>query len=337
MHDDLGGPLAETITLQKAKKLIQCMAHEQSFLLLAPPGVGKSDIVYQAAHEAGLPCRSLLGTQIAPEDVSGVPRIVGERSVFCPPRVAAARTCRTVLPVPRRAARMRAGRAEGVLLAAARTPAGRVRAARGNVGGRRGHRVQDRALVRTMSSALVNRVTILQIRVDVDEWQAWAARNGVRADVRSFIHYLPDALERPVPQEPVPFSTPRAWALLSRSLDMAEASASSTGRRGVRSPSASSRRGRVGVLRAGRGNDRADAPARGLRARPAALARRRGRAGSSSTASAGACATNGSKTCPHAPSTASSTACPRNTSSPCSPISSRAGRHSARSRRCSRS
>ena len=63
------------------------MAHEQSFLLLSPPGVGKSEMVFQAAAEAGLPCRSLLGTQIAPEDVSGVPRIVGERSVFCPPRL----------------------------------------------------------------------------------------------------------------------------------------------------------------------------------------------------------------------------------------------------------
>ena len=76
----LAGPLEETITLQQAKRLIQCMAHEHSFLLLAPPGVGKSETVYQAAEEAGLPCRSLLGTQIAPEDVSGVPRIVGERS-----------------------------------------------------------------------------------------------------------------------------------------------------------------------------------------------------------------------------------------------------------------
>ena len=57
------GPLEETITLQQAKKLIQCMAQEQSFLLLSPPGVGKSDIVYQAAREAGLPCRSLLGCQ----------------------------------------------------------------------------------------------------------------------------------------------------------------------------------------------------------------------------------------------------------------------------------
>ncbi|MBR2003227.1 MAG: hypothetical protein IJ991_03470 [Thermoguttaceae bacterium] len=56
-------------------------------MLLSAPGVGKSDVVSQAAVEAGLPCRSLLGTQIAPEGVGGIPRIVGERSVFCPPRV----------------------------------------------------------------------------------------------------------------------------------------------------------------------------------------------------------------------------------------------------------
>ena len=72
----------EVVTLKQAKKLIQCMAHEQSFLLLSAPGIGKSEMVYEAAQEAGLPCRSLLGTQIAPEDVSGVPRIVGERSVL---------------------------------------------------------------------------------------------------------------------------------------------------------------------------------------------------------------------------------------------------------------
>jgi hypothetical protein len=77
----------EAITLRQAKKLIQCMAHEQSFLLLSAPGMGKSEMVYETAREAGLPCRSLLATQIAPEEVSGVPRIVGERSVFCSPRI----------------------------------------------------------------------------------------------------------------------------------------------------------------------------------------------------------------------------------------------------------
>ncbi len=79
--------LTETVTLREAKALISAMAHEQSILLLSAPGLGKSQIVQQAAAAAGLPCRSLLGTQIAPEDVSGVPRIVGERSVFCPPRI----------------------------------------------------------------------------------------------------------------------------------------------------------------------------------------------------------------------------------------------------------
>ena len=78
---------APTVTLSQAKSLIRSLAHEQSLLLLSAPGVGKSDIVKQAAAEAGLPCRSLLGTQIAPEDVSGIPRIVGQRSVFCPPRM----------------------------------------------------------------------------------------------------------------------------------------------------------------------------------------------------------------------------------------------------------
>ncbi len=79
--------LLQTVTLGEAKGLIRALAGEQSVLLLSPPGVGKSDIVMQAALDSGLPCRSLLGTQIAPEDVSGIPCIVGERSVFCPPRV----------------------------------------------------------------------------------------------------------------------------------------------------------------------------------------------------------------------------------------------------------
>ena len=119
----------EVVTLRQAKKLIQCMAHEQSFLLLSAPGIGKSEMVYEAAQEAGLPCRSLLGTQIAPEDVSGVPRIVGERSVFCPPRILLPERpepfCLFLDELPACAP----GRAEGVLFAAARTASRRAFAA----------------------------------------------------------------------------------------------------------------------------------------------------------------------------------------------------------------
>jgi AAA domain (dynein-related subfamily) len=212
----------ETVTLRQAKKLIQCMAHEQSFLLLAAPGIGKSDVVYEAAREAGLPCRSLLGTQIAPEDVSGIPRIVGERSVFCPPRILLPERpepfCLFLDELPACAPDVQKAFYSLLLerrLGEHALPAGTWVVAAGN-------RLQDRALVRAMSSALINRVTILQVRHDTDEWLAWAQRSGIRQEIRSFIATVPDALMRPVPSDPVPFSTPRAWALLSRAFDLAE-------------------------------------------------------------------------------------------------------------------
>jgi AAA domain (dynein-related subfamily) len=212
----------EVVTLRQAKKLIQCMAHEQSFLLLSAPGIGKSEMVYEAAQEVGLPCRSLLGTQIAPEDVSGVPRIVGERSVFCPPRVLLPERpepfCLFLDELPACAPDVQ--KAFYSLLLERRL--GEHALPKGTWVVSAGNRLQDRALVRAMSSALVNRVTILQIRHDVDEWLAWAQRAGVRKDVRSFITTVPDALMRSVPADPVPFSTPRSWSLLSRALDLAD-------------------------------------------------------------------------------------------------------------------
>ena len=53
------------------------------------PGIGKSAIVEQFAADMGLPCVSLLGSQLAPEDIIGVPQIVNGRSVFCPPKMIA--------------------------------------------------------------------------------------------------------------------------------------------------------------------------------------------------------------------------------------------------------
>jgi hypothetical protein len=216
----MSSPITETVTLSQAKELIRCLSHEQSVLLLSPPGVGKSDVVRQAAADAGLECKSLLGTQIASEDVSGVPRIIGERSVFCPPRVLLPENpqkfCLFLDELPACAPDVQ--KAFYSLLLERRIgeyllPEGTWVVAAGN-------RAEDKALVRTISSALVNRVMILNVRIDVNEWLAWGGRSGVREDVLRFIEHNPDALLRPVPDKPVPFSTPRAWASLSRALDL---------------------------------------------------------------------------------------------------------------------
>jgi hypothetical protein len=214
------GPITETVTLSQARDLIRCLSHEQSVLLLSPPGVGKSDVVRQAAAVEGLECKSLLGTQIAPEDVSGVPRIVGERSVFCPPRVLlpenASKFCLFLDELPACAPDVQ--KAFYSLLLERRIgeyllPEGTWVVAAGN-------RAEDKALVRTISSALVNRVLILNVRIDVPEWLAWATANKVRDEVVKFIESSPESLLRPVPDRPVPFSTPRAWASLARALDL---------------------------------------------------------------------------------------------------------------------
>ena len=53
------------------------------------PGIGKSALVEKFANEIGLPCVSLLGSQLAPEDIIGIPQIKGETSEFLPPKMIA--------------------------------------------------------------------------------------------------------------------------------------------------------------------------------------------------------------------------------------------------------
>ncbi len=213
----------ETITLSQAKALIKTLAKDQSLLLLSPPGVGKSEVVTQVANEAGLRVRSLLGTQIAPEDVSGVPHIKGERSVFCPPRVLLPEDpepfCLFLDELPATAPDVQKAFYSILLerrIGEHNLPKDTWVVAAGN-------RVADKALVRAMSSALINRVVILNIRVDIKEWLIWADQNGIRDEIKAFIVFSPGSLIREIPASPVPFSTPRSWTLLSRAMDEMEA------------------------------------------------------------------------------------------------------------------
>jgi len=217
-HDEL----ARTVTLSKAKQIVTALAAKQSVLMLSAPGVGKSDAVVQAASDAGLPCRSLLGTQIAPEDVSGIPRIVGERSVFCPPRILLPESnepfCLFLDELPACSPEIQKAFYSILLerrIGEYKLPAGSWVVAAGN-------RSEDRSLVRSLSMALVNRVFMINIAVDHAEWIRWAIASGIRGEVIAFLQFRPEALMRPVPNVPVPFSTPRAWASLSQALDEIE-------------------------------------------------------------------------------------------------------------------
>ena len=69
-----------TITVNH-KQLLDILLNvglERPVFIWGAPGIGKSAIVEQFASDVGLECVSLLGSQLAPEDIIGVPQIVEE-------------------------------------------------------------------------------------------------------------------------------------------------------------------------------------------------------------------------------------------------------------------
>jgi len=65
----------QTVTPKELSKLLLNVALTRPVFIWGPPGIGKSALVEQFARDVGLDCVSLLGSQLAPEDLIGVPRI----------------------------------------------------------------------------------------------------------------------------------------------------------------------------------------------------------------------------------------------------------------------
>ncbi len=81
--------LAISVDQKQLKDVLLNVATVRPVFIWGAPGIGKSAIVEEFAEEVGLECVSLLSSQLAPEDIIGVPQIVDGRSVFCPPRMIA--------------------------------------------------------------------------------------------------------------------------------------------------------------------------------------------------------------------------------------------------------
>ena len=81
--------LAITVDQNQLRNVLLNVATVRPVFIWGAPGIGNSAIVEQFAADVGLECVSLLGSQLAPEDIIGVPQIADGRSVFCPPRMIA--------------------------------------------------------------------------------------------------------------------------------------------------------------------------------------------------------------------------------------------------------
>lgn len=207
---------AVTVTPAELPEVLLHTAVVRPVFVWGAPGIGKSALVRQFAESLGLECVSLLGTQLAPEDLIGVPQIADGRSRFCPPETIARDEPYCLFLDELNASAPDVQKAFYSLILDRRIgsyelPAGSVVIGAGNRGA-------DNALARPMSSALVNRLVHVHLRASATDWLAWAGGHGVHPWVLDYITLRPDHLWSAPPKTEEAFSTPRSWHMLSDTL-----------------------------------------------------------------------------------------------------------------------
>ena len=196
--------------------LLLNIASIRPIFIWGAPGIGKSSLVEQFADEVGLPCVSLLGSQLAPEDIIGIPQIKGDVSEFLPPKMIARKEPYVLFLDELNACSQEVQKAFYSLIHERRI--GEYHLPKGSVVIGAGNRTQDGAIVKTMSSALVNRMFHVQLVANPQQWLNWAYENHLHPWVIDYIRQRPDHLFNEPPKTEEPYSTPRSWHMLSDAL-----------------------------------------------------------------------------------------------------------------------
>lgn len=185
-------------------------------LIRGSPGIGKTRILYDAAAEASIPIEAMDLLVRDPVDLGGLPAVHNGSAKWLPPdwSVRAQEHEHGIAFFDDLGAAAPAVQAAALRLihegqcGAARLPKGWLRVAAMN-------RASDKTVHYRMPSALANRFTWLTLEVDVDDWVAWALRNGVHSSVVAFVRAMRGRVLCTEPVNDGPFATPRTWEYLS--------------------------------------------------------------------------------------------------------------------------
>lgn len=79
--------LSISVTQSELLEVLLNVAPVRPVFIWGAPGIGKSAIVEQFAEAVGLPCVSLLGSQLAPEDIAGRVEVKGRGGTILQPGV----------------------------------------------------------------------------------------------------------------------------------------------------------------------------------------------------------------------------------------------------------
>lgn len=203
--------------------LIRCMKAGRPAMIWGPPGIGKSELIAEIAADQGRPVIDMRLLLLEPTDIKGIPYYHPESKTMrwaqpsdlptedylsnailfldeinaAPPSVQAA------------AYQLLLNRRVGEY----KLPAGVSMVCAGN-------RESDKGVTFRMPSPLANRLVHLEMKAEFEDWQQWAIKNKVRADVVGFLSHHKQHLFNFDPKSPdKAFATPRSWFFVSQLVD----------------------------------------------------------------------------------------------------------------------
>jgi MoxR-like ATPase len=212
---------AQVLTVLEREFLSTREGHHTPVMQWGPPGVGKSQMVQEVADKHGVPVIDIRLSQMEPSDLRGIPFRVDNHVEWAVP---------AMLPDAERHG------AEGILFLDEITSAppavsaaayqlildrrlGEYRVPDGWAIFAAGNRQGDRGVTYSMPAPLANRFSHIEVETHLDDWVAWAYRNGIDERVIGFLRFRPELLFDFDPaHNPVAFPSPRSWEFAHRAL-----------------------------------------------------------------------------------------------------------------------
>jgi len=195
--------------------------HHTPVMLWGPPGVGKSDMIRQAAERHQVEVIDIRLSQMEPSDLRGIPFRNEDSVEWAIPAILpdtgrhGARGILFLDEITSAPPSVSAAAYQLILdrrLGEYQVPEGWAIFAAGN-------RQGDRGVTYTMPAPLANRFSHFDVEAHLDDWVAWAYRHGIDERVIAFLRFRPELLFDFDPaHNPMAFPSPRSWEFAHRSL-----------------------------------------------------------------------------------------------------------------------
>lgn len=215
------------LTIQQVKKaLMQCFKMKQPVMMWAQPGIGKSDLVRQIAGELSGIVYDVRLSQMAPEDLRGIPFYNKENGKmdWAPPIDLPDPDVCSQYPISFLFLDELSSAVPSVAAAAYQLildrRVGKYVLPENTVIVAAGNREADKGVVYRMPTPLANRLVHLEMKVDFDSWLMWATENSIHPDVVGYLSNNKGELNTFDAKSPEKsFATPRTWEFVSKLID----------------------------------------------------------------------------------------------------------------------